>query len=69
MKLDVKACALACGLIWGFGLFVLTWWIIAFDGLTGEPTFIRPSKPSTPTAIAAIRTRASNRMSREPVSY
>ena len=39
-KLDVKACALACGLIWGLGLFVLTWWIIAFDGPTGEPTFI-----------------------------
>lgn len=40
MKLDVKACALACGLIWGVGLFVLTWWVIAFDGSTGEATFI-----------------------------
>lgn len=36
MKLDVKACALACGLIWGLGLFVLTWWVIAFDGSTGR---------------------------------
>jgi len=40
MKLNVKAFALACGLLWGLGLFLLTWWIIAFDGATGEPTLI-----------------------------
>ena len=40
MKLNVKAFALTCGLVWGFGLFSLTWWIIAFDGATGEPTLI-----------------------------
>jgi len=40
MKLNVKAFALACGIIWGFGLFLLTWWIIALDGITGEPTII-----------------------------
>ena len=40
MKLNVKAFALTCGLIWGFGLFFLTWWIIAFDGATGEITLI-----------------------------
>jgi len=40
MKLDVKAFALTCGLVWGLGLFCLTWWIIAFDGATGEVTFI-----------------------------
>lgn len=40
MKLNVKAFALACGLIWGFGLFLLTWWIIAFDGSTHEVTLI-----------------------------
>lgn len=40
MKLNVKAFALACALIWGLGLFSLTWWIIAFDGATGEITFI-----------------------------
>jgi hypothetical protein len=40
MKLNVKAFALSCGLIWGFGLFALTWWIMAFDGATGEPTLI-----------------------------
>ncbi|MFH0908483.1 MAG: bacteriophage holin [bacterium] len=40
MKLDLKAFALTCGIIWGLGLFFLTWWIIAFDGATGEPTLI-----------------------------
>jgi hypothetical protein len=40
MKLNIKAFALACALIWGVGLFLLTWWIIAFDGATGEPTLI-----------------------------
>ena len=40
MKLNIKAFALACGLIWGFGLFCLTWWIIAFDGASGEATMI-----------------------------
>jgi len=40
MKLNVKAFALAFALVWGFGLFCLTWWIIAFDGATGETTLI-----------------------------
>jgi hypothetical protein len=40
MKLNVKALALASGLIWGFGLFLLTLWIIFFDGASGDVTFI-----------------------------
>ena len=40
MKLNVKAFALTCGLVWGTALFLLTWWTIAFDGVTGEPTLI-----------------------------
>ncbi|MGD2125021.1 MAG: bacteriophage holin [Desulfobacteraceae bacterium] len=40
MKLNVRSFALAFGLIWGFALFFLTWWIIGFDGSTGEATFI-----------------------------
>ena len=32
MKLNVMALGLASGLIWGLGLFALTWWIIAFEG-------------------------------------
>ena len=40
MKLNIKAFALTCSLIWGFGLFALTWWIMAFEGQTGEVTLI-----------------------------
>ena len=41
MKLNVKAFALTSGLVWGLGLFMLTWWIIAFGGgATGETTLI-----------------------------
>jgi len=40
MRLDVKAFALTCGILWGLGLFVLTWWLIAFEGATGETTLI-----------------------------
>ena len=40
MKLNIKAFALACGMFWGLGLLVLTWWIMLFDGATGETTFI-----------------------------
>jgi len=39
MRLNVKAFALTCGLVWGLGLFCLTWWIIAWEGATGELTF------------------------------
>ena len=38
MKLDVKAFALTCGLLWGVGLFLITWWIIGFEGATGDIT-------------------------------
>jgi hypothetical protein len=40
MRLNVKAFALTCGLVWGLGLFLLTWWIIAFEGPTKEITLI-----------------------------
>jgi hypothetical protein len=40
MKLDVKAMAITLGLIWGVALFGMTWWVILFDGATGEPTLI-----------------------------
>ncbi len=40
MKLNIKSFALTCGLFCGFALFELTWWIIAFEGATGEPTLI-----------------------------
>jgi hypothetical protein len=40
IRLNVKAFAATCGLIWEIGLFVLTWWIMAFDGATGQATLI-----------------------------
>lgn len=40
MRLDVRAFALTCGIVGGLGLFLLTWWIMAFDGASGDPTII-----------------------------
>jgi len=40
MKLNVKAFALAVGLMWGINWFALTWWMMAFDGITHEVTLI-----------------------------
>ncbi len=40
MKLNVKAFAISGGLLWGIGLFLLTWWIMIFEGATHEPTLI-----------------------------
>jgi hypothetical protein len=36
MKLNVKAFAIACGVIWGAGVFLLTWWIILLEGSSNE---------------------------------
>ena len=40
MKLNVKTFALTCGLMWGVALLFITWWIILFDGASGEATLI-----------------------------
>ncbi len=40
MKLNVKAFALTCAIVWGTGLFMATWWIIALDGSSDGATFI-----------------------------
>lgn len=40
MKFNTKAFALTCGLMWGLAIFLITWWIILFEGATGEITFI-----------------------------
>lgn len=36
MKLNVKAFALTCGIIWGVGLFLITWWVMIFEGEAGN---------------------------------
>jgi len=40
MKLNVWAFGLAFAIWWGVGVFLLTWWVIAVGGATGEPTFL-----------------------------
>ena len=40
MRLDIKAFALACAIVGGLGLPVLTWWIIAFEGPSTAPTWL-----------------------------
>ena len=40
MQLNVKAFTLTFGVLWGVGLFFLTWWIILLEGASGDPTFI-----------------------------
>lgn len=40
MKLKVSVFAYACGLVWGGGIFLLTWWSILLNGPTYDPTFI-----------------------------
>ena len=40
MRLDVKAFAWTCAVVWGVGLPLLTWWMIALDGPSTDPTWI-----------------------------
>ena len=40
MKLNVKAFAYTCAIIWGLGLFLITWWFMIFEGASGEETLI-----------------------------
>jgi len=40
MKLNIKAFALASGLVWGINWFGVTWWMMAFDGATREVMFL-----------------------------
>ncbi len=36
MKLNVKAFAFTCALVWGIGVFALAWWVIVLDGRGGS---------------------------------
>ena len=40
MKLHIGSFALTCAIVWGFGLFFLTVWIMTFEGATRELTII-----------------------------
>lgn len=37
MKLNVSAFALACGIVWGVGLFLTTWWLISVGDQAAAP--------------------------------
>ena len=39
-RLEVLPFGVACAIVWGLALFLTTWWIILFDGATGEATFL-----------------------------
>lgn len=40
MKLNIRAFALAFAIWWGVGIFIATWWIIAFWGVTEAVPFL-----------------------------
>ncbi len=40
MALNIRAFALAGAVFWGAGIFLLTWWVIALHGATGETTWL-----------------------------
>jgi len=40
MKIDVKAFAFACSILWGTAVFAVTWWVIILDGASGIPTWL-----------------------------
>ncbi|MBN1574075.1 MAG: bacteriophage holin [Deltaproteobacteria bacterium] len=40
MKLNVRAFALMCAIVWAAAVLLYTWWIIILEGATGEITMI-----------------------------
>ena len=40
MKLDLKAAANTLALMWGLGLFTMTWWLIIWDGASQDPNLL-----------------------------
>ncbi|MHC4784295.1 MAG: hypothetical protein ACYTE0_14825 [Planctomycetota bacterium] len=54
MRLNIKAFALACGLIWGLGLFCMAWWLILLEGNNPEPCLLNrvyPGYTMTPVGL------------------
>lgn len=40
MRLNIAAFSVSAALVWGVGLFLMTWWIIAVEGVQSEPTLL-----------------------------
>ena len=52
MKINLRAFALTTGVLWGVGLFGLTWWLLWLEGPAPNPsllTRIYPGYTITPT--------------------
>ena len=55
MRLNIKAFALACGLIWGLGLFCMAWWLILLEGNNPEPCLLNRLYPGyTMTPVGSL---------------
>ena len=39
-KLNVKAFALACGILWALGVLILTWYLILLEGASDDKLFL-----------------------------
>jgi hypothetical protein len=39
MRFNIKAFAAACGIVWGLWLFLVSWWVILFEGPKGKQTW------------------------------
>ncbi len=40
MKLSIRATALTIAIVWGLGLYLITWWLILFEGTSTDVAFI-----------------------------
>ena len=55
MKLNIKAFALACGLVWGLALFFLAWWMVMLEGNNPQPCLLNRVYPRyTMTPVGSI---------------
>jgi hypothetical protein len=42
VRLDVRACAITCAVLWGAYVLLATWWVIVLDGASGELSALAP---------------------------
>jgi len=55
MKFDIKSFALTAGVFWGFGLFLITWWLIFLEGAGGDAGMIARLYPGyTITPVGSV---------------
>ena len=40
MKLDIRAFSVTCGILGAIGLLLATWWVMALDGSSVNPTWL-----------------------------